>query len=92
VGSWGAIIPPCGWVAAWREALSRGLAYFLAFLTVFRGAEAFLAAGLTVGAVGLGASPITDFSGHTLKTGHFWQPTAMAIGQMVMVGLEVGRW
>jgi hypothetical protein len=32
----------------------------------------------------LGASPIADFKGQTEKTGHFLQPTAIAIGQSVM--------
>jgi len=32
----------------------------------------------------LGASPITDLSGHILNAGHFSQPATMAIGQSVM--------
>jgi len=42
-------------------------------------------AATACGASDLGASPMTDFSGQILNTGHFWQPTAMAIGQMVMI-------
>jgi hypothetical protein len=45
-------------------------------------AAAFLASGLL--ASGLGLSPITLLTGHTLKTGHFWQPIAMAMGHRVM--------
>jgi hypothetical protein len=32
----------------------------------------------------LGTSPSVDLTGQILNIGHFWQPTAMAIGQMVM--------
>jgi hypothetical protein len=40
------------------------------------------ACGAGAGAAGM--SPITPLSGQILKTGHFLQPTAMAIGQRVM--------
>jgi hypothetical protein len=63
----------------------RGDAVFFAgflvdFLTALPGG---MANGWVV--VDLGVSPNTDFKGHILNTGHFRQPTAMAIGQMVMV-------
>lgn len=41
-----------------------------------------VAAGLAGGA--FGTSPKIDLAGQILKTGHFWQPTAMAMGQIVM--------
>jgi hypothetical protein len=91
VGSWLAIISPCGEVSAPGTRLSQGLAYFFVFLTVFRGEVAFLAAGLAFCAPGFGASPITDLTGQILKMGHFGQPTAIAMGQRVMVGFEFGR-
>jgi hypothetical protein len=62
-----------------------GLAGF--FLAAAAGALAddflaLLTTGLAAGA--LGASPSTDLTGQILNKGHFWHPTAMAIGQMVM--------
>jgi hypothetical protein len=50
------------------------------------GFAADFATGFASGFVAtLGASPMTDLTGQILKMGHFWQPTAMAMGQMVMV-------
>jgi hypothetical protein len=43
----------------------------------FTGCSNFTTSGLK--------SPITPFTGHILKIGHFLQPTAMATGQTVMV-------
>jgi hypothetical protein len=48
----------------------------------------FALAGFEVGFSSEAASfwsPMTPFSGQTLNTGHFWQPTVMATGQMTMV-------
>ena len=73
----------------WRgTGLNLNFSYFFAFLTVFRGAEVFLTAGLAFTACALGTSPITDLTGHTLKTGHFLQPTAMAMGHRVIVNFR----
>jgi hypothetical protein len=45
-----------------------------------------LVTGVTTGlSDALGMSPSTDLTGQILKRGHFLQPTAMAIGQIVMV-------
>jgi hypothetical protein len=82
------IIPPCASLSTSGKRLNGGLAYFFAFLTVFRGAAARFTTGLALGASGLGALPITDLTGHTLKIGHFGQPTAMAMGQRAMVNFE----
>jgi hypothetical protein len=46
----------------------------------------FLASAGAAGGA-FGASPMTDFNGHTEKAGHFWQPATIAIGHSVMVGL-----
>jgi hypothetical protein len=61
------------------------------FFCLFRAAGDFFAGladfvGLTTTGAGpvLGASPKADLSGQILKAGHFWQPTAMAIGQIFM--------
>ena len=42
--------------------------------------------GLATTGAGLagGASPSADLSGQILKAGHFWQPTAIAMGQIFM--------
>ncbi len=48
----------------------------------------FLGAGglAALGLASLGdASPTTVLSGHTLKAGHFLQPTAIAMGHKVIV-------
>jgi len=47
-----------------------------------------LAGGTAAGlmAAPLGVSPSTDLTGQILNRGHFWQPTARAIGQIVMMG------
>ena len=67
-----------------------GPGYLVAFLRADGAFAAAFFAGLTgngaaafaVGA--LGASPSTDFNGHTLNTRHFWHPTAIATGQIVI--------
>jgi len=48
--------------------------------------DADLATGLTAGLTSdaLGTSPIRDLTGQILKIGHFLQPTAMAMGQIVI--------
>jgi hypothetical protein len=70
------------------------LVYFLIFLRLLvdltaalrAGLAADFAAGFTTALTStLGTSPMTDLTGQILKMGHFWQPTAMAMGQMVMV-------
>ncbi len=72
-------------------------AYFLVFLRAGADLAADLAAGLTaclatgLPADALGTSPIRDLTGQILKTGHFLQPTAMAMGQMVIIFL-CGCW
>jgi len=50
-------------------------------------ALALPAASFGEGADALPWSPITLFNGQTPKAGHFLQPTAIAMGQSVMVGL-----
>jgi hypothetical protein len=47
----------------------------------------FLVGVLGLSAPGLGASPITDFSGQTDTAGHCLQLAMMAIGQSVMAVL-----
>ncbi|WP_461502287.1 hypothetical protein [Rhodoferax sp.] len=54
------------------------------------GLAADLAAGLTSGALGM--SPSDVLTGQILKTGHFLQPTAMAMGQIVIFIPDVGAW
>ena len=63
--------------------LKRGC-YFFFFAAAARGFLGVAAlAGTSVDAAG-GLSPITPLSGQILNAGHFLQPTAMAMGQMVM--------
>jgi hypothetical protein len=62
-----------------RVALDFAAAFFFA-------AVCLAAAGLAAAA--LGASPSKVFTGQILKAGHFWQPTARAMGQMVMEFLK----
>jgi hypothetical protein len=40
--------------------------------------------GAVDGALALGISPKVDFTGQTANTGHFRQPTAIAMGQIIM--------
>jgi hypothetical protein len=67
-------------------------AYFRRFLCVLPDLVAGFATGFGAGLVSaaLGISPSTDLTGQILKTGHFLQPTAMAMGQMVMKFLYGG--
>jgi hypothetical protein len=70
-----------------RLAAALGKAFFVEFAAPFAaGFAACLALGVGTGlaAVTLGTSPSTDLTGQILKIGHFWHPTAMAMGQIVM--------
>jgi hypothetical protein len=56
------------------------LAYFFAFLRA--GAGLRTVTGFSSWA--FGASPMSVLTGQILKAGHFWHPTARAMGQSVM--------
>jgi hypothetical protein len=62
--------------------------FFFGFLRAAAVLAADLVAGfgaiLADGGAALGTSPITLLTGQILKTGHFWQPMARAMGQSVM--------
>ncbi|MDO8248959.1 MAG: hypothetical protein Q7T78_04480 [Rhodoferax sp.] len=55
-------------------------AYFFAFLRA--GAGFLTVTGFS--SLALGASPISVLTGQILKAGHFWHPTAKAMGQSVI--------
>jgi hypothetical protein len=61
-----------------------GSAFFTGFLVEFLTA---LLGGMAIECAGvdLRVSPSTDLRGHIFNTGHFWQPTAMAMGHTVII-------
>jgi hypothetical protein len=91
VDSWAAIIGAWGAGLPAKPPTGRARTdYFLAFLRagadlaadLTAGLATDLAAGLTPNALGM--SPSEVLSGQILKTGHFLQPTAMAMGHIVI--------
>jgi hypothetical protein len=78
--------PACA-APAFKSSSTRAMkSYFLLFFRPATGLFTVLTTGFGAGftAVALGTSPITDLTGQILKIGHFLQPTAIAIGQIVM--------
>jgi hypothetical protein len=59
-------------------------AFLVAVDEVDFAAALFVALAGVFGAAALGISPSVVLTGQILNIGHFWQPTAMAMGQMVM--------
>jgi hypothetical protein len=78
---------PASAAPAFKPSSTRAMKrYFLLFFRAVTGLFTVLTTGFGAGftAVAFGTSPIIDFTGQILKIGHFLQPTAIAIGQIVM--------